>query len=98
MENPPQVRLPRETWGQRETMIYSDGFKERMVRRMAGAECISANMLAQEVGIGQPTLSRWLRDARSVGVTFPGNFGHHRSRGTREDVRHAEKEATELHA
>lgn len=48
-------------------MIYSDGFKERMVRRMAGAECISANMLAQEVGIGQPTLSRWLRDARSVG-------------------------------
>jgi len=47
-------------------MIYSDGFKARMVRRMAGAERISANMLAQEVGIGQPTLSRWLRDARSV--------------------------------
>jgi transposase-like protein len=45
-------------------MIYSDGFKARMVRRMAGAEGISANLLSQEIGIGQPTLSRWLRDAR----------------------------------
>jgi len=47
-------------------MIYSDGFKARMVRRMAGAEGISANALSREVGILQPTLSRWLRDARSV--------------------------------
>jgi transposase-like protein len=48
-------------------MNYSDGFKARMVRRMAGPEGISATALAQEVGITQPTLSRWLRDARSVG-------------------------------
>jgi transposase len=48
-------------------MIYSDGFKARMVRRMAGAEGISANLLSQEVGIGQPTLSRWLRNARRIG-------------------------------
>ena len=47
-------------------MIYPDGFKARMVRRMAGAEGISANLLAQEVGITQPTLSRWLREARRV--------------------------------
>jgi len=47
-------------------MIYSNGFKVRMVRRMAGAERISASKLAQEVGITRPTLSRWLRDARSV--------------------------------
>ncbi len=47
-------------------MIYSDGFKARMVRRMAGAEGISANLLSHEVGISQPTLSRWLRDARRV--------------------------------
>lgn len=47
-------------------MNYSDGFKARMVRRMAGPEGISANSLSQEVGIGQPTLSRWLRDARRV--------------------------------
>jgi len=33
---------------------------------MAGAEGMSANALSQEVGITQPTLSRWLRDARSV--------------------------------
>lgn len=46
-------------------MNYSDGFKARMVRRMAGAEGMSANLLSQEVGITQPTLSRWLRDARS---------------------------------
>jgi len=47
-------------------MVYSDGFKARMVRRMAGAEGISASLLSQEVGITQPTLSRWLRDARRV--------------------------------
>lgn len=47
-------------------MIYSDGFKARMVRRLAGAEGISASLLSQEVGIAQPTLSRWLRDARRV--------------------------------
>jgi len=47
-------------------MIYSDGFKARMVRRMAGAEGISANALSREIGILQPTLSRWLRDARNV--------------------------------
>lgn len=33
---------------------------------MSGAERISATALAQEVGITQPTLSRWLREARSV--------------------------------
>jgi transposase len=30
---------------------------------MAGPEAISANRLSQEVGIGQPTLSKWLRRA-----------------------------------
>jgi transposase len=49
-------------------MLYSEGFKARMVRRMAGAERISATALAKEVGVGQPTLSRWLREARSVGA------------------------------
>jgi len=36
---------------------------------MAGPERISAVALAREVGIGQPTLSRWLRDAREAGRT-----------------------------
>lgn len=47
-------------------MNYSTGFKARMVQRMAGPEGISANALSNEVGVGQPTLSRWLRAARSV--------------------------------
>jgi transposase len=34
-----------------------------MVQRMVGPAAISANRLSQEVGIGQPTLSKWLRDA-----------------------------------
>ena len=37
-----------------------------MVRRMAGPERVSATALAKEVGISQGTLSRWLRDARTV--------------------------------
>jgi len=47
-------------------MVYTDGFKARMVKRMAGPERISANALSNEVGITQPTLSRWLRAARRV--------------------------------
>jgi transposase len=54
-------------------MMYSQGLKARLVRRMAGPERISAVALAREVGIGQPTLSRWLREAcaagRSTGAT-----------------------------
>jgi len=53
--------------GQISKMIYSQGLKARLVRRMAGPERISAVALAREVGIGQPTLSRWLREARSAG-------------------------------
>jgi len=37
-----------------------------MVRRMAGPESISATALSREAGVAQPTLSRWLREARSV--------------------------------
>ena len=37
-----------------------------MIQRMAGPEGISASALATEVGVHQPTLSRWLRQARTV--------------------------------
>ena len=47
-------------------MPYNEGFKARMIQRMAGPEGITATALSKEVGIGQPTLSRWLRE-RSVG-------------------------------
>jgi len=42
---------------------YSSGFKARMIQRMSGPESISATKLAQEIGVTQSTLSRWLRDA-----------------------------------
>ena len=45
---------------------YSDGFRARMVQRMTGPKRMSANALAQEVGVQQPTLSRWLREAGTV--------------------------------
>ena len=37
-----------------------------MVERMTGPKGLSASALAQEVGITQPTLSRWLREAATV--------------------------------
>lgn len=37
-----------------------------MVQRMAGLEGISATALSRDLGIAQPTLSRWLREARSL--------------------------------
>lgn len=47
-------------------MEYSTGLKSTMVRKMAGPEGVSATSLAREVGIPQPTLSRWLRTAGTV--------------------------------
>ena len=45
---------------------YSPAFKSRMLRRLIGPSAMSANALAQEVGVHQPLLSRWLREARNV--------------------------------
>ena len=52
--------------GQQEDMNYSVGFIARQVRRMVGPGGISARALAKEVGVPQPTLSRWLRAASNV--------------------------------
>lgn len=41
-----------------------------MVQRMLGPNKKSASALAEAVGIHQPTLSRWLRDARILGGTM----------------------------
>jgi transposase-like protein len=40
--------------------VYSDRFKETMVRKMTGAYAQSATSLAAETGVPQTTLSRWL--------------------------------------
>lgn len=47
-------------------MRYSNQFKSAMIHRLCGNNSISANVLSREVGIGQTTLSRWLRDASVV--------------------------------
>lgn len=40
--------------------VYSDTFKQAMVRKMTGANARSATSLAAETGVPQTTLSRWL--------------------------------------
>jgi transposase len=42
---------------------YSNSFKSIMIQKMTGPSQLSANALADQVGIAQTTLSRWLRDA-----------------------------------
>src|SRR5512145_3303768 len=47
---------------------YSEKFKERMVQRLVGPGKVTAGALSREVGVSQPTLSLWLREAGSVRV------------------------------
>lgn len=46
------------------TRSYSAAFRTKMVQRLVGSKAVSANQLAQETGLHQTTLSRWLRDAQ----------------------------------
>ena len=39
-------------------MSYTEGFKARMIQRMAGPEGITANALSKEVGVAQPVSFR----------------------------------------
>ncbi|MCA9627934.1 MAG: transposase [Myxococcales bacterium] len=48
------------------TIQYSERFKARMVERMLRRGGPSAYALSQEVGVSQPTLSRWKREAAIV--------------------------------
>ena len=51
---------------------FSEVFKARAVQKMVGPGAVSANRLSKDVGVAQATLSRWLREARSVdGMTKP---------------------------
>jgi transposase len=45
---------------------YSENFKKRMIQRMVGPNGVSARALSKEVGVCQPTLSLWLRNASRV--------------------------------
>jgi transposase-like protein len=48
---------------------YTDSFKESMVKKMTGPDAKNATALAEEVGVHQSTLSRWLRDCGRFGST-----------------------------
>jgi transposase-like protein len=53
---------------------YSEAFKTRMVRRLVGPSAVSATAMAQEVGVPQATLSRWVLAAGNVsGMTRSTN-------------------------
>lgn len=47
-------------------MEYSKAIKDKMVRKMLPPTSRSAGAVELETGIPQPTLSRWLREARGV--------------------------------
>lgn len=46
---------------------YPEAFKRKMVQRMLLPAGPSASRLSQEVGVSQSALSRWLRQARTMG-------------------------------
>lgn len=52
-------------------MPYTEAFKSQMVKRMLGPPVVTATELAKQVGVTQPTLSMWLREARRVAATMP---------------------------
>lgn len=47
---------------------YSEAFKAQMVRKLLPPGAVSAHVLAAETGLWQATLSRWLKEAGTVGV------------------------------
>ncbi|MFY1831990.1 transposase [Myxococcus fulvus] len=50
---------------------YADAFKTQRVKRMVGPGAVSAAALARQVGVSQPTLSQWLREANRVAAMRP---------------------------
>lgn len=49
-------------------MQYSEAFKRKMVKKLSPPGAISACGLSEEVGVAQSTLSRWKRDATTLGT------------------------------
>lgn len=78
-------------------MHYSENFKARMVQRLAGPGAASAKALSAEVGVSQPTLSRWLREAASI-RSVTDAFDPHEKPRRPEDWSPAEKLAAVLAA
>ena len=47
---------------------YTEAFKSKMVRKMLPPGAMTAKALARETGVNQTSLSRWLKEARTIGV------------------------------
>jgi transposase len=50
------------------TKPFSLPYKQKLIERLTGASAVSARQASRETGISQETLSRWLREARSLPV------------------------------
>jgi transposase len=48
------------------TKPFSLPYKQKMIQRLTGNDAESARKVAKETGISQETLSKWLREARSL--------------------------------
>ncbi len=48
-------------------MEYPEKFKAKMVQKLTAPGAPSATALSDEVGVPQPTLSKWVREAGRVG-------------------------------
>ena len=48
-------------------MEYPEKFKSKMVQKLTAPGAPSATALSEEVGVPQPTLSKWVREAGRVG-------------------------------
>ena len=48
-------------------MEYPEKFKSKMVQKLTAPGAPSASVLSEEIGVPQPTLSRWVREAGRVG-------------------------------
>ena len=69
-----------------------------MVQRLVGPERTTAHVLSMETGVSQPTLSRWLRDARKIGGMSgkKKNMGAKGARRTGEDMLRILAKASQL--
>jgi transposase len=45
---------------------YALSYKQQIIERLTGRNAMSARQVAREAGLGQPTVSRWLREARTL--------------------------------
>ena len=54
---------------------YSESFKRKIVQRLLLPNAPSATSLAREVGVPQPTLSRWMRAFGTVRAVSNDNEG-----------------------